>query len=147
MENIIRTLLIILEAACSLSLIGLILLQKSKSEGLGLAFGGGGSDSLLGARAGNVLTKATVGIGVAFLVNTLILGMMFAGSAEQSLMEGAEAPVAATVPVASPAPGTAPVAGNVEIPVAPAVEIPVAPAVEIPAAPAVEIPETPTVSE
>ena len=49
---IIRTLLIILEAACSLSLIGLILLQKSKNEGLGLAFGSGGGDSLFGARAG-----------------------------------------------------------------------------------------------
>jgi len=85
--TVIRTLLIILEAACSLSLIGLILLQKSKSEGLGLAFGGGGSESLFGARAGNVLTKATVGIGILFLVNTLILGMLFAGSASESLMD------------------------------------------------------------
>lgn len=97
---VIRTLLIILEAACSLALIGLILLQKSKSDGLGAAFGGGGNDSLFGARAGNVLTKATVGIGIAFLVNTLILGMLFAGSAEESLMDGAAAP--ATSPMAAP---------------------------------------------
>ena len=47
---VIRTLLIILEAACSLALIGLILLQKSKDGGLGLAFGAGGNDSLFGAR-------------------------------------------------------------------------------------------------
>ena len=84
---IIRTLLIILEAACSLSLIGLILLQKSKNEGLGLAFGSGGGDSLFGARAGNVLTKATVVIGCVFLLNTLILGMLFAGSASESLVD------------------------------------------------------------
>lgn len=84
---VIRTLLIILEAACSLALIGLILLQKSKDGGLGLAFGAGGNDSLFGARAGNVLTKATVGIGITFLVNTLILGMLFAGSASKSLMD------------------------------------------------------------
>jgi preprotein translocase subunit SecG len=103
--TIIRTLLIILEAACSLALIGLILLQKSKSEGLGLAFGGGG-DSLLGARAGNVLTKATVWIGILFLANTLILGMMFAGSANQSLIKddvpqpvSTEQPVPSAVPV------------------------------------------------
>ena len=84
---VIRTLLIILEAACSLALIGLILLQKSKDGGLGLAFGaGGGNDSLFGARAGNVLTRATVGIGIVFLVNTLILGMLFAGSASESLI-------------------------------------------------------------
>ena len=84
---IIRTLLIILEAACSLALIGLILLQKSKDGGLGLAFGSGSNDSLFGARAGNVLTRATVGIGIVFLVNTLILGMLFACSASKSLVD------------------------------------------------------------
>ena len=88
--NVIRTLLIILEAACCLALIGLVLLQKSKSEGLGMAFGGGGNDSLFGARAGNVLTKATIGIGILFLVNTLILGILFAGSANESLMDKAD---------------------------------------------------------
>jgi preprotein translocase subunit SecG len=82
----VRTLLIILEAACSLALIGLILLQKSKSDGLGAAFGSGGSDSLLGARAGNVLTKATVVIGIIFLLVTLVLGYLFAGSANESLV-------------------------------------------------------------
>jgi len=84
---VIRTLLIILEAACCLSLVGLILLQKTKDGGLGMAFGGGGNDSLFGARAGNVLTKATVGIGIVFLMNTLILGMLFAGSASESTVE------------------------------------------------------------
>jgi preprotein translocase subunit SecG len=98
---IIRTLLIILEAACSLALIGLILLQKSKNEGLGLAFGAGGNDSLFGARAGNVLTKATVMIGIVFLVNTLILGMLFAGSADESLLD--KASVSAPVPMEQPA--------------------------------------------
>jgi preprotein translocase subunit SecG len=118
----IRTLLIILEAACSLALIGLILLQKSKSEGLGMAFGGGGNDSLFGARAGNVLTKATVGIGIAFLVNTLILGMLFAGSANESLMDSADAPAA--VPMAQPS--AVPMDQPADISVVP--EIPVAPA-------------------
>jgi preprotein translocase subunit SecG len=111
---VIRTLLIILEAACSLALIGLILLQKSKSEGLGAAFGGGGNDSLLGARAGNVLTKATVGIGIAFLINTLILGILFAGSAEQSLMDSADIPAAA--------PMTAPMGQPAEMPIVPVAE-------------------------
>lgn len=108
---VIRTLLIILEAACSLALIGLILLQKSKDGGLGMAFGAGGGDSLFGARAGNVLTKATVGIGIAFLVNTLILGMLFAGSAGNSLVEkelGAQ-PVPMEQPVMPQAPAEIPV--------------------------------------
>ena len=101
--NVIRTLLIILEAACCLSLTGLVLLQKSKSEGLGMAFGGGGNDSLFGARAGNVLTKATIGIFVIFIANTLLLGILFAGSANESLMDqavlGAPAPASQSAPV------------------------------------------------
>lgn len=101
---VVRTLLIILEAACSLALIGLILLQKSKSEGLGLAFGGGGNDSLLGARGGNVLTKATIGIGILWLVNTLILGMLFAGTASESLVDGVEPVAPVQQPVAPVAP-------------------------------------------
>lgn len=100
--NVIRTLLIILEAACCLSLIGLVLLQKSKSEGLGMAFGGGGNDSLFGARAGNVLTKATIGIFILFLVNTLVLGKLFAGSANESLMD--QAVLNTPAPVSQPAP-------------------------------------------
>lgn len=84
---VVRTLFIILEAACSLALIGLILLQKSKDGGLGAAFGAGGGDSLFGARAGNVLTRATVWIGIIFLANTLLLGVLFAGSAGSSLVE------------------------------------------------------------
>ncbi len=98
---VIRTLLIILEAACSLALIGLILLQKSKNGGLGMAFGSGGGDSLFGARAGNVLTKATVVIGVVFLVNTLVLGILFAGSANESILD--KAAVAQPIPMEQPA--------------------------------------------
>jgi len=101
--EVVRTLFIILEAACSLALIGLILLQKSKSEGLGVAFGGGGSDSLLGARAGNVLTRATVIIGIIFLLNTVLLGWMYAGSADQSLIDSANIPDAPVAPLQQPA--------------------------------------------
>ena len=99
--DFVRVLLIILEAALSLALIGLILLQKSKGEGMGAAFGGGGSDSLLGARAGNVLTKATVWLGGFFLVNTLVLGVLFSGSTDASVMDGAGD--ADVVPVEQPA--------------------------------------------
>ncbi len=92
--TMIRTLLIILEAVCSLALIGLVLLQKSKGGGLGMAFGSGGNDSLFGARAGNILTKATIWIGVIFLANTLVLGMLFASSADKSLIDDSVSPTA-----------------------------------------------------
>jgi len=77
---IVRSLLLVLEVICSILLIGLILLQKSKGGGLGLAFGGGGEGSMFGSRTGNVLTKATIVLGLLFLLNTLVLGMLFTGS-------------------------------------------------------------------
>lgn len=74
----LKALFIVIEALSSLLLIGLILLQRSKSEGLGLAFGASTGESLFGARAGNVLSKATVVLGITFLACTLILGVLFA---------------------------------------------------------------------
>lgn len=79
--TIVRSILLVVEVLCSLMLIGLILLQKSKGGGLGTAFGGGGSDSVFGARTGNVLTKATIVLGLVFLLNTLVLGIMFSRKA------------------------------------------------------------------
>ena len=68
----IRVLLLVVELLCSLMLIGLILLQKAKGEGLGMAFGGGAGEALFGARAGNVLTKMTVTLGITFGYNGFV---------------------------------------------------------------------------
>ncbi|MEN7973614.1 MAG: preprotein translocase subunit SecG [Verrucomicrobiota bacterium] len=93
----LKALFIVVEALCGLMLIGLILLQKSKSEGLGLAFGAGAGESLFGARAGNVLSKATVILGIVFMANSLFLGVLFAQK-DKTLME--QAPASATQPTA-----------------------------------------------
>ena len=86
-------LLIVVEVLCCLLLIGLILLQKSKNEGLGLAFGAGAGESLFGARAGNVLSKATVVLGIVFMANSLLLGVLFSQK-DKTLMEQAAVPSA-----------------------------------------------------
>ena len=99
MIEVVRYILIALEALCSLLLIGLVLIQKSKGEGLGMAFGGGGGDALFGSRAGNVMTKATVILAVIFMVNTLLLGVLFSGTQNRSVMgEFAAAPVQQVAP-------------------------------------------------
>ncbi|VGO14601.1 Protein-export membrane protein SecG [Pontiella desulfatans] len=85
----LKALFIVIEVICCLLLIGLVLLQKSKSEGLGLAFGAGAGESMFGARAGNVLSKATVVIGAVFIASSLILSVMFAQQ-ETTLMGGVE---------------------------------------------------------
>ncbi len=89
----LKALFIVVEVLCCLLLMGLILLQKSKNEGLGLAFGAGAGESLFGARAGNVLSKATVVLGIVFMANTLLLGVLFAQK-DKTLMEQVPAPVA-----------------------------------------------------
>jgi preprotein translocase subunit SecG len=77
----LKVLLIVIEVVSAILLIGIILIQKSKDEGLGLAFGSAMGETLFGSRAGNVLTKITVGLAVVFLINTLLIGYLMAGAA------------------------------------------------------------------
>lgn len=61
-----------------------ILLQKSSSIGLGAY--SGSNDSLFGAKGpGNFLTKATMVLGLVFVINTLVLGYIY----NQSKLESA----------------------------------------------------------
>jgi preprotein translocase subunit SecG len=85
--DFVRGLLLVVEALCAVLLIVLILLQKSKSEGLGMAFGGGAGEALFGARAGNVLTKITVWLSGIFLATTLLIAVSYAGKQERSIVE------------------------------------------------------------
>lgn len=53
-----------------------ILLQKSSSIGLGAY--SGSNDSLFGAKGpGNFLSKATMGLGLLFVINTVTLGYLY----------------------------------------------------------------------
>ncbi len=92
-------LFVVVEVVCCLLLIGLILLQRSKSEGLGMAFGASTGESLFGARAGNVLSRATVILGSVFLASSVVLGVLYSHreqGAGSSLMDSYEgAPVSA----------------------------------------------------
>jgi preprotein translocase subunit SecG len=133
--GILRILLIVVEVATSLLLIGVILLQKTKSEGLGLAFGSGMGETLFGSRAGNVLTKITVTLAMVFLANTTILGVLFTNAHETSIMDQrlSTAPMAAPAgqplaPTPMAAPQTAPTLMPAEMPV----EATVAPTAEVP---------------
>lgn len=126
--EILRTLLVVIEALLSLMVIGIILLQKSRDQGMGLAFGSNIGESIFGSRAGNVLTRATVWLASIFMANTVALAILFAGR-QPGLIERGEgargaAPVerpAQPAPVgapAVPAPSPAPAEGTpVTVPV------------------------------
>jgi len=127
---ILISVLLIVEVLAAFLLIVVILAQKSKDQGLGMAFGGGMGESLFGSRAGNMLTRMTVVLIAVFMLTTIGLGILFAGRSgnDGSVMATAEAqaplaPVApaaqATLP-AGPGPQAAPMNLG-EAPVAPAV--------------------------
>lgn len=116
---VLKYLLITIEAVSSLLLIGIILLQKSKSEGLGMAFGSGMGETLFGSRAGNVLTKGTVILAVIFMVTTVALGMVFSGGSEsRSLLSSSpDAVPVQSIPQQAPsAPMAAPISPAAAMP-------------------------------
>lgn len=79
--------LYILLVIISLLLMLVILMQSSKGGGLAGTFGGGGTANALfgGAGAGNVLTKVTGGLAVAFMVIILLIGILGkGGSSDQN---------------------------------------------------------------
>jgi preprotein translocase subunit SecG len=76
--NILITLLTVLDVLIALLIIALVLVQQSKSGGLGTTFGGGGSDSLFGAHASTHLSRLTVVFASFFLIITLSLAIITA---------------------------------------------------------------------
>ena len=105
------TLLIVQFVLAALIVIA-VLLQKSSSIGLGAY--SGSNDSLFGAKGpGNFLTKATMALGLLFVINTVTLGYLYnqekLGSAIDSVKTESLIP-ATPVETAAPAAPTAPTA-------------------------------------
>jgi len=90
--------------ACFLLLL-VVLLQQGKGGDMASAFGGGGSQTAFGARAGaSVLTRATSVLGVLFMLGALALAIM-GQRGPGSLLSGtpsAPAPASAPAPVEQP---------------------------------------------
>ena len=63
--------LVILLVLASVALIGVVLIQSGKGDGLSGAFGMGEGQAVFGSRAGDVLTKATTWFAVAFMFLSL----------------------------------------------------------------------------
>lgn len=72
------TVLQILVVIIAVLLIGVVVAQKSKTQGMGAGFGGGAED-LFGSRARGMdafLSKVTIVLSVIFAVLTLVLGRL-----------------------------------------------------------------------
>ena len=90
-------LLLVLFVVIAILLLGVVLMQRPKQEGLGAAFGAAITDQAFGARTTDVLKKATVWFGTLFMLIAFILGALMNKQAqeqrEDALMVGTEVPV------------------------------------------------------
>lgn len=103
MENVVLTIHLIL----ALSLVGIVLLQRSEGGGLGM--GGGGGDGVLSSRsAATALTKLTWGLAIAFIITSISLTII---AAEKSAGSSVFDRIGITAPANE---GTTPALPNVE---------------------------------
>jgi preprotein translocase subunit SecG len=72
----IDVLLAVLIVACPLLCL-VIMMQRSKQEGLGAAFGGGITESVWGAQTSNVLVKATCVLAGTFFIVSILLARLY----------------------------------------------------------------------
>ena len=78
--------LLIVQFVLAILLTIIILLQKSSSMGLGAY--SGSNDSLFGAKGpANFLTKATMALGLVFVINTVFLGYLYDEQRNQSAVD------------------------------------------------------------
>jgi preprotein translocase subunit SecG len=72
-------------------LITVVLLQRGKGSDLGAALGGGGGNTIFGARgAGNFLTKLTTGSAIIFMMTSLSLAYFTTEESDVRLFEEGE---------------------------------------------------------
>jgi preprotein translocase subunit SecG len=90
------TLLVILVLVCAFMIL-LVLMQRSKQEGIGAAFGSETTQSVFGAQTSDVLSKLTVYCAVIFFALTLTLSTMTSLQARSSSADRlAEKPIIPT---------------------------------------------------
>ena len=104
--------LLIVQFVLAILLTIIVLLQKSSSIGLGAY--SGSNDSLFGAKGpANFLTKATMALGLVFVINTVALGYLYNEQRNQSAVDTVKTdslipatPVTPQAPVVPTAPAT-----------------------------------------
>ncbi len=96
--DILITTLHVLVCIC---LIAIVLLQQGKGADMGVALGGGASNTVFGARgAGNFLTKLTTGAAIVFMLTSVTLSRMGGDSGVDDILRSApiEVPVEEVLP-------------------------------------------------
>lgn len=81
---------LVLHVLIATALIGVVLIQRSSTDGFGLG-SGSGSNFMSGRQAANFLTRVTAILATLFILNSLWLGWLATHSARMSLADQVEA--------------------------------------------------------
>lgn len=103
-----ETVILVIHLIVALSLIGVVLLQRSEGGALGIGGGGGGggAGSLFTARGvGNALTRTTAWLAVGFFCTSIALTIIATQRGSGSVIDGVAAPAATGEAPAAPAQG------------------------------------------
>ncbi|WP_426163495.1 preprotein translocase subunit SecG [Sandarakinorhabdus sp. DWP1-3-1] len=97
------TFLLVVHTLIALALVGVILLQRSEGGGLGI--GGGTGGGLMTARgAANLLTRSTTVLATLFILSSIVLAVLAAGTNKPKSLDTSLATSSApAVPVQNPA--------------------------------------------
>ena len=115
-----QTVILVVHLMLAVSLVGVVLLQRSEGGGLGIGGGGGMGGLMSGRGSANLLTRVTAVLAALFMATSLTLAILASGTGEpRSVLD---APAFDVPAPAAPAPAEAPAA-----PASPAVP-PAAPA-------------------
>jgi preprotein translocase subunit SecG len=71
--DVILAILNVVIVMLTLFLIGIILIQRGKGGGLAGAFGGMGGSSAFGTKTGDIFTKITVGVAIAWILLSMLM--------------------------------------------------------------------------
>ena len=99
------TVLLVLHIFVTLTLTGLVLIQRSEGGGLGIGSSQGMGSFMGGRGTANLLTRATAVLATAFFVLSLMMALLDRGAVQRRSILDMPAPAAPTVPLA-PAPAT-----------------------------------------
>ena len=95
------TILIVIHVMIAISMIGVILLQRSEGGGLGIGGGGGMGGLMSGRGTHNLLTRSTAVLAVCFMLTSLGLALLSINSGERrSIID--ELPTEQQAPVEAP---------------------------------------------
>jgi preprotein translocase subunit SecG len=102
-----ETVILVIHLVVALSLIGVVMLQRSEGGALGIGGGGGSAGNLFTARGvGNALTRTTAWLAIAFFCTSIGLTVIATHRGSGSVIDGVAAPATTGDQPAAPAQGS-----------------------------------------